>query len=213
MTTVIFVRHGQSEANLTRHCAYQLDSPLTELGRRQALCTAEFLKNMPMTAVYASDLSRAFDTGEIIANCHGLKVTSDTALREIYGGVWEGMPYADIAVSYAEDYRRWIETIGLSAPTGGETVAALQQRVQTAVASIVKEHPQETVCVATHATPIRVLECLWTGTPLSLMHTIPWVSNASITVAQYSSPLNGKLVSRDAHAHLQDLMTKFPSNI
>ncbi len=213
MTTVLFVRHGQSEANLTRHCAYQLNSPLTDLGRRQALCTADFLKTQPISAIYASDLSRAYDTGVDVAKHHGLPVTSDKALREIFGGEWEGKAYDDIAVLYTEDYRRWIETIGLSSPTGGESVAALQRRVREAVTAIVARHPGETVCIATHATPIRVLECLWTNTPLSLMHTIPWVSNASVTVAEYSTPTEGRLVSRDLHDHLRELTTKFPSTI
>ena len=79
--------------------------------------------------------------------------------------------------------------------------------------SIVKKHPGEAVCIATHATPIRVLECLWTDTPLEDMHTIPWVSNASITVAEYALDGTARLLVRDFHQHLGVLSTKLAHNV
>jgi len=60
MTRVYFVRHGESESNLITQFAGSLDMPLTEKGRKQAALTAEFLKNIPFSAVYSSDLSRAY---------------------------------------------------------------------------------------------------------------------------------------------------------
>ena len=63
MTTLLLIRHGQSQANLTRCFAGHLDAPLTQLGQQQAACTAEFVANAySVDAVYGSDLLRAFDT-------------------------------------------------------------------------------------------------------------------------------------------------------
>ena len=45
MTTLLLIRHGQSQANLTRCFAGHLDAPLTQLGQQQAACTAEFVVN------------------------------------------------------------------------------------------------------------------------------------------------------------------------
>ena len=60
MTRLLFVRHGQSVANLERYFAGQINPALTELGRRQAECTAEFIaKTYSVDAVYSSDLQRA----------------------------------------------------------------------------------------------------------------------------------------------------------
>ncbi len=213
MTTLYFIRHGQSEANLGQYCAYQLDAPLTELGRRQAACTAGFLKDIPFTAAYASDLSRAYDTAVAAVQHLGLSVQKRVDLREIYGGKWEGMKFTEVEALYPADYAVWIEQIGLSKPTAGESVVDLQKRLKTAIEDIVSHHPNETVCIATHATSIRVLECLWTDTPLAQMHTIPWTCNASVTVAVYETPAKGRLVARDLHEHLHDLATKFPKNI
>ena len=64
MTRLLFVRHGQSKANLDGVFAGQIDPALTELGCRQAECTAEFIaENYKVDAVYSSDLQRAYQTG------------------------------------------------------------------------------------------------------------------------------------------------------
>ncbi|MBQ5841097.1 MAG: histidine phosphatase family protein [Clostridia bacterium] len=210
MTRVYFIRHGESQANLEQRFAGSDDAPLTAKGREQARQTAEFLKDVPFTAVYASDLSRAYHTGLATAALHQLPVTPVPALREVHAGEWEGRGYTEIRDLYPEDYHVWITQIGLCTTTGGESIAALQQRVQAAVGEIVRRHPGETICIATHATPIRVMEGIWTRTPLESLHTIPWVSNASVTIVEYDETGEGRLVKRDLHDHLGDLSTFVP---
>ena len=76
-----------------------------------------------------------------------------------------------------------------------------------------RHHPNETICIATHATPIRVMECVWTQVSLEKMHTIPWVSNASVTIAVYEESGVGRLVERDLHEHLGELHTVLAKNV
>ena len=64
MTTLIFVRHGQSKYNRSRKFTGQQDAPLTMLGREQAERTAIYLDRFPITRIYASDLIRAVQTAE-----------------------------------------------------------------------------------------------------------------------------------------------------
>ncbi len=213
MTTLYFIRHGESQANLERRFAGSTDVPLTEKGREQAEKTAEFLQDIPFTAVYASDLVRAYETGLATARRHGLPVVQTPVLREIHAGEWEEQSFDDLRRLYAQDYSVWQNNIGLCTPTGGEPVAAMQQRIRRAVEEIVCRHPGETVCVATHATAIRVMEGLWTHTPLAELHTIPWVSNASVTVVAYDENGESRLVSRDLHDHLGALGTHLPANV
>lgn len=212
MTTVYFIRHGQSEANLTQTFAGHIDVPLTNLGRQQAACTAEFLKDVPLTAVYTSDLSRAYDTGFAVAKHHGLSVTTCADLREIYAGVWEGKTYEELEAADSA-YRTWVHEIGSATCTNGESVAHLQTRVANAVSTIVSHHPNETICIVSHGTPIRALTALLTDTPLNRMHTVPWASNASVTVAEFETPRQGRIVSHDLHEHLKDLVSKLPANV
>lgn len=212
-TRLYFVRHGESEANRSTLFAGSLDMPLTEKGRAQAKVTAAFLQDIPFAAVYASDLMRAYDTGAVVAQLHGLDAIPVQQLREIFAGHWEGKTYCDLEREFADSYDVWKNTIGLAACPGGESVAQLQERVRACVEKIVLSHPGETVCIATHATPIRVMECLWTHTPLERMHTIPWVSNASVTVAEYNGSQQGRLVERDIHRHLGGLHTILAKNV
>ncbi len=212
MTTVYFVRHGQSTANLSQSFAGFSDVSLTELGRKQAACTADFLADVPLTAVYSSDLSRAFDTACAVAKKHGLTVQTHAGLREIYGGSWEGRRFDDLQENDAA-YRVWIRNIGTATCTDGESVRTLQSRVADAVSEIVAHHPEESICIVAHGTPIRALTALLTNTSLEEMHTVPWASNASITVAEFETPQKGKLVLLDQHDHLKDLVSKLPTNV
>lgn len=213
MTKLYFIRHGESVSNLNTQFAGSLDMPLTEKGRAQADATARFLCDVPFSTVYASDLSRAYDTGFAVAKMQCIPIIGTTQLREIFAGEWEGKQYSDLEQEFPDSYGTWRTQIGLAVCPGGESVEQLQVRIRACIEDIVRRHPNETICVATHATPIRVMECVWTNTPLELMHTIPWVSNASVTVAEYDEKCVGKLVSRDLHDHLGDLHTVLAKNV
>lgn len=213
MTRVYFVRHGESVSNLSTQFAGSLDMPLTEKGEQQAQLTANFLKNEPFAAVYTSDLCRARETGRAIAMVCNAPIIDCRELREIDAGLWEGKTYSALEEEFATSYGVWRRQIGLAVCPQGESVAELQMRVRRCVEAIVARHPNETVCVATHATPIRVMECVWTDTPLEKMHTIPWVSNASVTVAEYDENGQGVLIQRDLHEHLGALHTRLAKNV
>ena len=213
MTRVYFVRHGESVSNLSTQFAGSLDMPLTEKGKEQARLTADFLKNETFTAVYTSDLCRASETGRAIAMACNAPIIDCRELREIYAGLWEGKTYSALEEEFADSYGVWRRQIGLAVCPQGESVAELQMRVSRCVEGIVARHPNETVCVATHATPIRVMECVWTDTSLEKMHTIPWVSNASVTIAEYDESGKGVLIQRDLYEHLGALHTRLAKNV
>lgn len=104
MTRMIFVRHGESQANLEAVFAGNYNPYLTERGRMQARRAAEALKDTRIDVAYASDLIRAYETGEIVAAPHGLTPIPDQGLREIFGGEWEALPFCELNEKYPEDY-------------------------------------------------------------------------------------------------------------
>jgi len=208
---IIFVRHGFSQANSENRFAGHSDFELTEQGFIQAEKTAEFLDAYQIDCLYASDLKRAYHTGEAIAKRRGIKIITDERFREIFAGDWEGQLFTDLMQNYP-DYQVWMKDIGNATCTNGESVCDLQKRVSQAVDEIVKKHPNQTVCVATHATPIRVMSCLWHGVGLEEMKNIPYVPNASVTVVEYDEQgvhilLNGE------DSHLGELKTALPTNL
>ena len=213
MTTLLLIRHGQSRANLTRFFAGHTDVPLTDLGLRQAECTAEFvLANYAVDRVYSSDLQRAFQTGEAVAKPLGLAVQADSGLREIFAGQWEGKTFDRLWEEYSEDFGRWNSDIGNSQPTGGESVAQLQERMMATLQKIAEENPGSVVAVATHAAAIRSVQCGVSGVGLEGMKDVPWVVNASVTELCYE---NGQfaLGKIGQAAHLESLRTDMPANV
>lgn len=214
MTTVILVRHGQSMANLEGRFAGQAyDAELSPLGHKQAECTAKYIADTyKINKIYASDLKRAFQTAEHTAKLLDMEVIPESGMREIFAGKWEGMKFEDIDTEYAEEYKIWKTNIGVAGCKDGETVSELCERVSKTITKIASENDGKTVMVATHATPIRVLETLWKGKSLEEMKDFPWVTNASVTVAEYE---NGKfkLISVGEDEHLSEMRTALPKNV
>jgi len=147
-TTLWLVRHGQAGpfGVLLGHS----DPPLSDLGRRQAEAAAAALADLPVTALYASDLARARGTAEAASRALGRQVTGLRALRERDFGAWEGRAVADLARDAPDDLAAlWGD--GAFAPPGGESLDALAARVLPAVRRIVAGHPGADVAVVGHA--------------------------------------------------------------
>ncbi len=213
MTTLLLIRHGESLANVEGRFAGHLDAPLSETGRAQAAITAEYIRShYTVNAVYASDLARAFDTGKAVADRFGLPTNPDSNLREIFAGDWEGAVYDDLPKQFPTSFHTWLTDIGNAVCDHGESVAHLQERVLTALRRIAAEHDGQTVVFATHATPIRSLQCFCEGKPLGDMKTVPWVSNASITVVECAQDAL-RLLEVGKDAHLGQQRTAFPKKI
>lgn len=208
-TTIIAVRHGYSKANAKNICTGHTDIDLTEQGILQAKMTAEYLKNTHIDAIYSSDLCRACNTAVPIAESHNLKIIKNEGLREIFAGVWEGMTFEEIEKTYPEDYKIWKENIGISRPTDGETMPEIYERIKNTVFSIANDNLGKTVCITTHATPVRILQTLAMGIPVSELATTPWCANASISIFEYE---NDKLstVQYGITEHLGDNITMLP---
>lgn len=138
MTTLLLVRHGETDWNAERRWQGHADVPLNERGREQARALAEEIaSNGRVDAIYASDLSRARDTAEIVGGRIGVPVVVDRNLREIDVGSREGL------------------TGDLDGPWDGEPQEAHAERILRAVRGIAARHPGERVLVVTHGGSLR----------------------------------------------------------
>lgn len=86
------------------------------------------------------------------------------------------------------------------------------QRVTAAVREIAEANPGKTVVIATHATPIRCMECFCQGKSLSQMQDIPWVTNASVTELHYKNGAFTEAVS-SYDKHLTGMISALPTNV
>ena len=186
MTTLYLVRHGQSESNEQGICTGQADFPLTELGRKQARKAAEYLANERIDAAYASNLSRALETAEIIALPHGIAVVPVPELREMNCGEWEAKTYTDIAKLFPSEFAVWQTKLDMARPHGGENPYELYGRVSKKLTEIAQRHDGQTVLVVTHALVMRTFVCMTAYGSLDSLTDLKWVPNASVTQAIYN---------------------------
>ncbi|MGO0577449.1 histidine phosphatase family protein [Ornithinimicrobium panacihumi] len=158
MRRVIVWRHGETEHNAGGIYQGQLDSHLSDRGRQQAAEAAAALAARRPTRIVASDLARAADTAQALADATGLVVEPDPRLREIHVGRWAGLPHTEVvagwsdvieAIDRGEDPRRG-ET--------GESVGDVQARVREVFDDLVgRMGEDETAVLATHGVASRTL--------------------------------------------------------
>lgn len=211
-TNLILIRHGFSTANEADVFAGFYDAELTPMGLRQAEKCAAVLKNERIDAVYVSDLKRAFHTAEPVAKALGLPLIPEAGMREIRAGEWEGITFRELTERFPEDFGVWMNDIGSARCTGGESVKEFSARILSTVAKIAAANDGKTVCIGTHATPIRAVCTAAAGLPVERMAEIPWVRNASISRFVWE---DGRItaVSVDEADHLGDDRTPSPDRV
>ncbi len=153
MTTIIIVRHGQTEWNMLGKWQGSADIPLNTRGLEEAVAIGKRLANWQIDAIYSSDLQRAAQTAEAIAQHHDhLDVQIEPAWRERDVGDCEGMTRAEIREKYKDHVQ-----IGTFQAPNGETADQLSARVISAFKQIEADHADETVLVVSHGGTIASL--------------------------------------------------------
>ena len=173
-TTFYFVRHGQSEGNAARVFTGQTDSPLTELGRRQAAVVADELTNVKFDRVVSSDLSRSRDTAEVIAKRRGLAVEVVPELREINVGDRTGKTFDE-----ARGLPSWSDDGFVSWP-GGESLDQVLARTLGAIDRLTRESPGKTILIVGHGGVNRILMSHFLGILPKLDRTPGGNTNISV---------------------------------
>jgi broad specificity phosphatase PhoE len=172
MTRFCLIRHGQTDWNLEGRYQGQSDAPLNEAGREEARVLAHKLKGQAFDAIYSSDLQRARETAEIIAAALQLPVKTDSRLREINQGKWEGQLVEVIKARYANLWRqRKLDPASVRAP-GGETVAEVAQRMYSALNEIAQIYPDGAVLIASHGLALATIICKAQGIPVGKAYTL-----------------------------------------
>jgi broad specificity phosphatase PhoE len=133
---ILLARHGETASNRERRFQGQLDVPLNDTGRAQARDLAERARGEQIAALYASPLSRARETAEIVGEALGLEPLLDPRLKEVDVGHWQERLKDEIA---GEDPEGWAAFRaagpGFRFP-GGESLAGQQDRVVAALDDI-----------------------------------------------------------------------------
>jgi alpha-ribazole phosphatase len=187
------VRHGQTVWNVQQRFCGQTDIPLSTTGRRQARWLATCLRSMPIAAIYSSDLSRARETAEIIAKKRQIDVLTSPAWREIVFGAWEGLTYAEVATLFKNQLGFFTDPTHC-APSEGETLTDVLQRVLPALTFIMQQAHGGDVVVVSHGGVLRGLLCSLLGMPLSHQWQLR-IDTGSLSAIDVSLDENGSLLT------------------
>lgn len=164
---LLLTRHGQTDWNIAGRYQGQSDIPLNQTGWSQAEQIAKRLSTETIHAIYASDLSRAVNTAQAIANLHQLEIEKDPRWRELSFGDWEGMNYKEMSAHSPDVFSKWmLDPQHISTPNG-ETLDHLARRVRAAFEELKNKHKDETVLVVSHSGALQALLAFTLGVDLN----------------------------------------------
>lgn len=184
--TLYLVRHGVTDWNREERLQGHTDVPLSDEGTAQARLLRRRLGATEIDAVWSSDLLRAVQTAEAIAQPHGLQVTRTAALRESGLGDWEGLTVAEIIARGDESlwnaYRR---DATANRPPGGERLESVWERLAGCLVDIRECHMSGNIVVVGHGGSLRAIISQAVGGDIDVMRRFR-LDNASLTIVEFA---------------------------
>ncbi|MGQ7424883.1 histidine phosphatase family protein [Streptococcus suis] len=187
---IYFVRHGKTEWNLEgRFQGYSGDSALLPQAVEEVQLLGKHLADLPLDAIYSSDLQRAEKTAQIITqhNRHCQQVTTSPQLREWNFGQLEGTKIEDFKSAYPQEFfvLKHNLTDFHSELFGAESVEQVTQRFMEFIYSL-KDTAAETVLIVSHGAILTASIHRLLGFPLDQLRHRGGLDNASVTILETS---------------------------
>ncbi len=184
-TRLYLIRHGQSAGNAEGRFGGHGPTPLSDLGRRQAELTAEILAKEGVSAVYSSDLLRAVQTAEPLAELINVPVNKTDAFRERHVGVLEGLTFDESKRDFPKDYYALVNRNIHHVITEGESYRHLLRRSTGRLWEILRNHQGEKVAVYSHTGAICFLTLHLMGAINRATKQTPWIVTSNCGVSRF----------------------------
>ncbi len=182
---VYLLRHGQTEWNVMKKWQGNTDIELNSMGISQAENVAKRFENRKVSKIYASNLSRAKKTAEVIrekAFNNEVEFFIENDLAEIKLGEWEGLTYEDVSTKFEEHYKKWSTSEDVEVGFGVENYYQLQQRAFNIFTKICSENSED-ILIVSHGAWIKALVCKILNLPLEHKNKFE-IGNTSITTIE-----------------------------
>ena len=203
MTTIYLIRHAEAEGNLYRRVHGWYDSLITDNGYRQIAALRGRFADVPIHAVYSSDLFRTQTTARAIYLSHGLELHTTQGLREISLGAWEDRPWGALEREDALNLIRFNHSAPDFRVRGGETFAQVQARLKKTVLELAAAHPGQTVALFSHGTAIRCLQAAVRGLGPGEMDGLGHSDNTAVTCLEVEGD-RVRIVYENDNSHLPE---------
>ncbi|GAA2312296.1 hypothetical protein GCM10010431_35560 [Streptomyces kunmingensis] len=205
--TFVLLRHGETALTPEKRFSGSggSDPELSATGRHQADRVADALAARgprSVEAIVSSPLRRCRETAQAVADRLGLGVTVDDGLRETDFGAWEGLTFKEVGERHPDDMKAWLASADAAPSGGGESFAAVAERVAAARDRLTAGHRGRTVLVVSHGTPIKTLVRLALGAPPEALFRME-LSAASLTTIAYYADGNASVRVLNETAHLR----------
>lgn len=200
-TRIIAIRHGETDWNAQGRIQGHQDVALNDTGLRQARQVAQGLRQEAVQRIYSSDLQRALQTAQAIAQTTGAPLVADPRLRERSFGEYEGLRFVQVQTEAPEHARRWRERDPHYTPEGGENLTALRQRIAATVDELAARHTGQLIVLVAHGGVMDVLYRLATRQHLQAART--WqLPNAAVNRLLWNPDTGLALVGWADTSHL-----------
>ncbi|WP_373898967.1 histidine phosphatase family protein [Haloimpatiens sp. FM7315] len=200
-TTLLLIRHGETEWNTLGKFQGCKDINLTEEGIFQATLLNKKIQNS-FDYIYTSPLKRAIDTSNIICANSSLKPEIYTNLREINFGKWEGLTLNEMKKLYPKEFQVWRNDDKIAPLCGGDLSLKLASlRAKKAILDIIEKHKSKRIVVVTHGGLIRAGLIGLFDWKMTMYHKIV-LGNTSITKLKFDENLNPFIVTLNDTSHL-----------
>jgi broad specificity phosphatase PhoE len=201
-TTVMLVRHAQTNSNVTGYYMGWSEEDLDEVGYAQAHRLSARLASLPIASVYTSPLHRAHTTAAILTQPHRLKPEVLDDLIEVRLGDWQGLGADKVKLMWPELWRQLrIDPSDVTVPNG-ESFRQLTERAIRAFNTVVSIEGGKLVVIASHEAIVKVLVAHVLGVSNSIYPRFE-IANASLTVIRAANT-SYRLIMLDDTSHLQD---------
>jgi len=182
LTQILLIRHGVNDmVGQKRLAGWLPDVHLNDEGKAQAEALAARLRDVPISAIYASPLERTCETAEPLARVKGLPIHIRDGLGEVRYGDWTGKSIEELT---KDELWRVVQVYpsGMRFP-GGDSMREMQARIVNEIEMIAADHPKEIVALVSHADLIKAALAHYLGTHFDLFQRIV-VNPASVSVVQ-----------------------------
>ena len=187
MTEIYVIRHVQAEGNLYRMCQGHWDGDVTPIGVRQRDALAERFKDVPVDAVYSSDLYRARFTASAITKYHDLPIITDRRFREINLGPWETKYFGNLRLEGGEEFHNFIFDQPNFHLEGAETYAQVAERAYGALCQVAENHPGQSLVITSHGVTIRCMLSKVSGFGIRDLTKLPLFMNTGVAKLLYEN--------------------------
>ena len=204
MVKVVFVRHGQTEWNVSGRYQGQSDVALSAAGVDQAEKLAANFPVAHIDAIYSSDLIRARVTAETVAKRFALEVNLEPAFRELSFGDWEGLTYEQIVASWPDAMKNFLAHPDILNIPHGESFPEVQQRAMSRLQELIQKHEGQTIMIAAHGAVLRTMLTVALHMPLQYLWSIRQF-NTAVNIVRYDAEGNPTVELLNSTAHLGEL--------